>query len=254
MIICFSGTGNTALAARLMAKRLGEEKIMTIGRDYLSSVDLSNEKRVVWMFPIYSWGVPPVVKRLIRSIDMPGADTIPHFMVATCGDDAGLAHEMWRKCIQRRGWKAMAAHTVQMPNTYVLLPGFDVDSDRVRDEKLAALADSIDRVGHAIKCGSPISNVVRGRMPWVKTRLIYPLFMRFLSSPRPFHATDQCTSCGMCERQCPLHNINLHKGCPTWGNNCAMCLRCYHHCPARAIQYGSRTRSKGHYTPPTSLD
>ena len=34
---------------------------------------------------------------------------------------------------------------------------------------------------------------------------------------------------------------------PTWGPNCALCMRCYHLCPNHAINYGRETENKGQY-------
>ena len=34
---------------------------------------------------------------------------------------------------------------------------------------------------------------------------------------------------------------------PVWGDNCAMCLSCYHHCPKHAVEYGRQTMMKGQY-------
>ena len=86
-----------------------------------------------------------------------------------------------------------------------------------------------------------------GAFPKVKTYVLGGLFRKFLMSPKPFHATDACVSCGLCEQRCPVHNINLVEGKPQWGADCTMCLACYHACPQHAIHYGNRTKNKGQY-------
>jgi ferredoxin len=50
------------------------------------------------------------------------------------------------------------------------------------------------------------------------------------------HASDACSSCGLCERECPERNIRMNKANkPVFGLNCLMCLRCIYNCPEIAI-------------------
>ncbi|MCM1349179.1 MAG: EFR1 family ferrodoxin [Firmicutes bacterium] len=252
MILCFSACGNTAL----VAKRLGEllnENVVSITNSTPLTVDAANQQRIIWAFPIYSWGLPTIVRNFIKNVVLANADNMSHFMVATCGDDAGLADQMWRKELRLRGWHPRSAHTVIMPNTYVALPGFDVDPPTLTKTKLHNASERIAKVAHAIKCNSGINSITRGKAAWIKTRLIYPLFMKFLCSPRPFRSSVQCNGCGTCSCACPMGNIDIVNGHPVWSNRCVMCLACYHRCPQKCISYGSRTTGKGHYVAPRQL-
>lgn len=249
MILCFSGTGNSRAVALLLADILGEE-VTGISDSEPATVDLSGHKRLILCCPVHSWGLPKAVMRYLKKLTLTGAGLadIPQFLVMTCGDDAGLAHEQWRKVIRRRGWRPRCAHSVFMPNTYVTLPGFDVDSPELVEEKLATFPERVAEIAHAIKCNLPVDSVYKGRMAWFKTHIVYPLFMRFLTSPRPFNVDrSACISCGKCSRACPLANVTLTEGIPSWGKNCTLCLACYHVCPVKAIGYGRRTTRKGQY-------
>ena len=60
-----------------------------------------------------------------------------------------------------------------------------------------------------------------------------------------------CIGCGLCERSCPVQEIEIRNGKPVWvKEKCVMCLGCLHRCPKFAIQYGSRTKKHGQYTNP----
>lgn len=251
MIIWFSGTGNSRLVAEGLSDYLKDSSLVRITADTPDLLSVSEEESVVWVFPVYSWGVPPVVRNYIRRVTIVGGAR--HFMVCTCGDDCGLTYIMWRRLIRRRGWCAGGGFSVEMPNTYVSLPGFDVDCPEVMRKKLDSCGERIRFIGRAIRVGARIDTTVRGKFAWVKTKIIYPFFMRFLMSPKPFHHTDACVECGKCARICPLGNISIVKDGPKWGKNCAGCLACYHVCPHNAVQYGNRTRGKGHYICPEKV-
>ena len=62
-----------------------------------------------------------------------------------------------------------------------------------------------------------------------------------------FAVTDGCTSCGLCERICPVKNVRLENGIPEWLHHCEHCVACISWCPAQAIEYGDRTQSRRRY-------
>lgn len=269
MILWFSGTGNSREVAERLASRLDERMCELTPARLSTLTSIGNEKRIIWVFPVYSWGIPPYVRKVIDTL----AETvIPtdalHHLVVTCGDDTGLTAEMWRKALRKHGWKCGSAFSVQMPNNYVCMKGFDVDSTQIESEKLNAAPRRIEEVASALlrseETGEYVTDMVKGNFAWFKSKVIYPWFIRYAMSPKPFHYTNACISCGKCAAICPLDNItmsladdtpsagtgNRARRYPQWGNNCAGCLACYHVCPKHAVEYGKTTINKGQYLNP----
>lgn len=244
MIFCFSGTGNSRWIADTLARELNDRVIMI--NNVSDCCDISASERVVWVFPIYSWGLPPVVKTFIRKIKLECPE-VTHYMVCSCGDDIGLAHLQWRKEITRRGWMTMASYSVIMPNTYTLMKGFDVDSQDIVASKLQRAVSRVNEITQKIKSGDKTDDVNKGNWAWVKTHIIYPYFVKFCMSTKPFHITERCIGCGKCAKECPMKNIIMTNRRPQWNRNCALCLRCYHTCPQHAVEYGKETKCKGQY-------
>ena len=52
------------------------------------------------------------------------------------------------------------------------------------------------------------------------------------------HASNACTNCGWCARNCPRGNITMVDGKPTFDRHCVLCLRCVYGCPTHAIHAG----------------
>lgn len=254
MIFYFSGTGNSRHVAGCLHKELGG------GMSEISVVDFTTDlypgEFVGFVFPVYSWGVPPGVLKFIS--DLPEkfweevrVGHIPVWCVMTCGDEVAMAPEMLMKGLRRRGIEPESIWSVIMPNNYVLLPGFDVDSKEVEVSKLRNMPSRIKEVTEGIRSHRSVVDVTRGSWPRLKTRLVYPLFNRWGISPKKWSANEKCIGCGICAKRCPVGNIFMMEGRPKWQERCVSCLACYHYCPQRAVQYGKATRKKGQYHYPS---
>lgn len=266
MILWFSGTGNSRVVAERLAAGLSQQ-LRELTPDITASrfALLDGESSIIWVCPVYSWGIPPYVRSIMKNIDISaGGKPLTHHLVLTCGDDCGLASDMWRKDMSARGWTAGNAYSVIMPNNYVCMKGFNVDPVELAERKLAEAPARIDAVAAGIRAykpgDTPADDIVRGSFAWIKTRVIYPWFVRNAMSPKPFRYTKDCISCGKCAAACPLGNVTMQSGAPdssgrsrrrpSWGPSCAGCLACYHVCPRHAVMYGKSTVGKGQYMNP----
>lgn len=253
MIACFSGTGNSRLVADYIQDALGDELVRFAPGQMLNPKMINlrvTDGRVIWVMPVHAWGMPRAAARIIKSLSLISDSDVKHYLVITCGDDIGLADKQWRRVITRRKWNARSAFSVQMPNNYVFMRGFDVDPEELAAKKLEAMPARMAAVVDAIDNDDEIVDVVRGSYPWLKSRVLHPLFNMFCTSTKPFHATDACKGCGRCVRNCSVVTIHLVDGKPQWGKACNVCSRCYHCCPHHAIAYGNATKGKGQYICP----
>lgn len=272
MILWFSGTGNSRYVAERLAAELGQP-LRRLGPELRggSLTMPSGDTTVIWVCPVYSWGIPPYVRSIIQTLEINPLPAI-HHLVLTCGDDCGLAADMWRKDLAARSWRAGLAFSVTMPNNYVCMSGFDVDPQPLAEVKLSAAPQRILEIAGEIGSFSTTDgkirakaadDIIRGRFAWIKTRIIYPWFVRHAMSPKPFRHTNACISCGKCAAICPLRNISMQpapdtptandsrrRRYPQWQSDCAACLACYHVCPRHAVMYGGKTKDKGQYMNP----
>lgn len=135
-----------------------------------------------------------------------------------------------------------------MPDSYVCLPGFEVDKDELRKRKFSKAAKRIYEIAADIKDKRMRTDVFEGALPRTKSYILGNLFYKFLVKDKPFNVNSKCTGCGICQKSCPVSNIVLTGGRPSWKGNCEGCLNCYHSCPHHAINFGKSTMRKGQYT------
>lgn len=236
MIFYFSGTGNSAWAARQLACLTGDEACAITNLKELP--DLGNAKQIGFVFPVYAWGVPEIMADFAKKLPQSQAFT---FGVCTCGEDAGLTMKRFSKL-----YPLSSSYSLQMPNNYII--GSDTDSADEISQKIAAARKALERIAQEIRQQERVYRVHEGGRAGLKSHLINFGFNKFARSAKPFFAEDSCNGCGQCARNCPAHAITLRDGKPVWATQCFQCLRCINECPQQAIQYGKDTAGRRRYT------
>jgi 4Fe-4S binding domain protein len=270
MIFYFSGTGNSKWAAKTLALETGDT-LVSIPEVIKSdcSFTLEKDEHVGFIFPIHGWRVPNIVKEFLTKLKIKtlGEDTshIKHycFCLVTAGDSIGKAMERFQQQLKsvtvNDALSLKAVCSLIMPESYVGLPGMDVDTKEKELEKKELASKQLKEFSnilkqHPHKDSNQIwgwNQLIRGPIPSFFSGPVGGFFERFLITDKPFHVDSRrCVKCGICANVCPVGDIKGGLGFePEWLHNgkCLTCFSCYHHCPHHAIEFGKRTQKKGQY-------
>ena len=270
MIFYFSGTGNSKWAAKTLALETGDTLVSipeVINSD--CSFTLEKDEHVSFIFPIHGWRVPNIVKEFLTKLTIKtlGEDTshVKHycFCLVTAGDSIGKAMERFQQQLKsvtvNDALSLKAVCSLIMPESYVGLPGMDVDTKEKELEKKELASKQLKEFSnilkqHPHKDSNQIwgwNQLIRGPIPSFFSGPVGGFFERFLITDKPFHVDSRrCVKCGICANVCPVSDIKGGLGFePEWLHNgkCLTCFSCYHHCPHHAIEFGKRTQKKGQY-------
>lgn len=270
MIFYFSGTGNSKWAAKTLALETGDT-LVSIPEVIKSdcSFTLEKDEHVGFTFPIHGWRVPNIVKEFLTKLTIKtlGENTshVKHycFCLVTAGDSIGKAMERFQQQLKsvtvNDALSLKAVCSLIMPESYVGLPGMNVDTKEKELEKKELASKQLKEFSKILKQrphkdSNQIwgwNQLIRGPIPSFFSGPVGGFFERFLITDKPFHVDSRrCVKCGICANVCPVSDIKGGLGYePEWLHNgkCLTCFSCYHHCPHHAIEFGKRTQKKGQY-------
>ena len=250
MILYFSATGNSRYAAQKIAEQIGDRAENLFdrirNRDYSP---LESEKPWVLVVPTYSWQIPHIVEEWLEKTRLTGSKKL--YTVMTCGGNIGNAGAYIEKLCAKKGMEFCGCTDVVMPDNYIVMftPSTDEEAKRI----IADAESSILSAAEYIKNGKSFPKnkiTVNDRL---MSGAVNVMFYTLCVKASPFYATDDCVSCGHCEKVCPLGNIRIENGKPVWGKDCTHCMACICTCPKQAIEYGKKTKGKARYQFPENI-
>lgn len=227
--ICFSPTGGTKKVADVMASAWDCEKEEIDIFHLQEPFDRSFQKEDVCLVLVPSYGgrVPgPAVER-IRMFEGNGAKAI---LVAVYGNREfeDTLIEL-KDTLRESGFRCCAA--VSAVAQHSIFPQFGEGRPDERDKKeLLSFAEAIKEY---LEHGKLVPVRVPGNRPYRK----------YDGVPLKPVATKECTRCGLCARQCPVHAISIHSIHKIDKKKCISCMHCVEICPTHARKTSSFLRA-----------
>ena len=244
MILYFSGTGNSNYVAKRIADALGDEIVNL--NDRIKASDTSSVEtgeRVIIVTPTYAWRIPRVVRDWLRKTELRGAKQA--WFVMTCGSEIGNADKYNRDLCAEKAISCMGTAQIVMPENYIAM--FSAPQADEAREIVAQAEPSIDRAIAAIQANQPFAPTRNKLYDRFMSGPVNPIFYKFFVKADAFTVSDACIGCGQCAKRCPMNNVTLKDGKPSWGKNCTHCMACICYCPVSVIEYGKKSVGQPRY-------
>ena len=244
MILYFSGTGNSKFVAQRIAVALGD-KILNLN-DRIKASDTSlveTGERVIIVTPTYAWRIPRVVRDWLLRTEPRGAKRA--WFVMTCGSEIGNANKYNRNLCAEKAISCMGTAQIVMPENYIAM--FSAPQADEAREIVAKAEPNIDCVIASIQSNQPFAPARNNLYDRFMSGPVNPIFYKFFVKADAFTVSDACIGCGQCAKRCPMNNVTLKDGKPSWGKNCTHCMACICYCPVSAIEYGKKSVGQPRY-------
>jgi len=247
MILYFTGSGNSKYCAEKLGQLL-EDEVVNIA-DYLRENKCGNfhsDRPWVKCVHIYAAYIPLSVEKFIKESTFEGNNDF-YFIATLGGNEKGgsIAPKILEPLCNVIGKNYMGTAHISMPRNYIML--FSMPSEDECKEKLDSTDAVLPKYAEIIKNGSTMPPHKINKFEYITVKPFIGLYYKLLLSDKKFTVDDKCIGCGLCERKCPLGNINMVNGKPQWNGNCTHCTACINYCPVTAIQYGNKTQTKNRY-------
>lgn len=239
VLYVFSGTGNTLLAANMIARELSaldcSARVERVRFPRPAPPDPNGYDLAGFGYPIHAFNPPQPYLRyvaLLPAVKKP----MPAFIFKTSGEPFALnrcsSHALWRR-LSRRGFDVLSDTHLLMPyNIMFRYPDALVKQMYLHTGAMSRLiarrAAAGERDTLRWNVGALLVSWIL-RLEWLGARLNGPLCRA---------DRKQCVRCGQCVRECPMGNIRLEGGDIRFGMRCAMCMACAMGCPHNAVRAG----------------
>lgn len=251
-ILYFSGTGNSLQVAKDIGSELGKIDLCRIS-------SLIDEKEIKVnagifgiVFPVYYARLPLLVEKIVKKLKVNERTYI--FAAATYGGAAAGVLIKLKDILQKSGGTLNSGFLIHMPanNIFAYNPSAAKKDNKVFQREKIKIKKISDVIKQRKDSKCEVSKLIIDR---IIDKALIKITDRIMDEipvkDKKFWVTNSCNGCRLCEKICPVNNIEFHVNKPLWKHNCEQCTACIQYCPNEAIQWGKKTENRRRYTNPS---
>lgn len=246
IILYFSGTGNSKYIAELFSSKM-KCPCHSIEEDLNFKELVAKHETIVFCYPIYGSRVPRIMREFIRTVfkELENKKIIIFCTQLLFSGDGARA---FTDLFPRKYFQVIYAEHFCMPNNISDFKIFPITNGEKNRKYIIRARKKMNRICRDIKKG-----IIRkkgfhlfSKLLGLSQGLSWPKLEARMASA--WRADNSCNGCRICEKLCPVNNLEWNGRKMVQKNNCVICFRCVNKCPKRAITILSRSKVKEQYT------
>lgn len=250
-ILYFSGTGNSLQVAKDISNELGKAKLCKIALLVKEEEIIINSKVLGIVFPVYYARLPLVVERIVKKLKISKYTYV--FAAATYGGAAAGVLNKLKNILKNEDVVLNSGFLIRMPANNVF--SYNPSSLKRKAKVFERESKRVKEISNVIKerknCKAETSKLIIDTIiDKVTIKTTDKIMKNFYIRDKEFWVNDKCDGCRLCEKICPVKNIELILDKPTWNHTCERCTACIQYCPKEAIQFGKKTIKRRRYKNP----
>lgn len=244
-IFYFSSTGNSLYVAKRLKEKIENCELISIPKAYNQNIFEYNCEKAVIIFPLHCFGLPIIVDDFISKLKL-NENAYIFGVQVTGGGQSNTAFVQLNELLKNNNMKLSNSIEIKYISNYIR-SGRNATVERAQVE-LDNNEWKIDKLIEEVK-NKQIEEISNSKNAIHST--FYKLWKyKYKNRDKNFNVNDDCIGCKICEKICPVNNIELKTGKPGWKGNCIDCMACINNCPRNAINIGKSTIKKNRYKNP----
>ena len=251
VICCYSGSGNTKLACRYIAKNVRDVEFDLFNIVKGGTIDLT-QYDIVGLAAFTDFFAPSQVVQTFAE-NLPQQNGKPAFVFNTFGFISGKTIKVLEKWADAKGFQVIAGYSLHTPESYPpMIARGRAYVDAPNEKEMTRFNEFITELGQ-------LCAALEGSQPVTSKKVSVGLLNRLMPTAARTQARKDmgkkyvdeslCTQCGTCEKGCPYQAIKLAPFPVFDMDKCYGCWRCYNRCPQQAI-YTEKFRGGPFYPKP----
>lgn len=247
LIFYFSGTGNARQIAEWIKESVVRKdlkcSLYDISRTDISEITINSDTHIGIISPVHGFNYPHIMLDFIgrfpkghnRIILMDTRAGMKVGRIVTVGL-TGIAFYLSALILCIKGYKIVGMIPFDMPSNWLSIhPALRGKAlDYIFDKNHLRVEKHVKRLCDKGTDFTALRELVQDLLISPIAFLYYIIGRFFIA--KTFYASNRCTHCNRCIKQCPNSAIIKKSGHPYWTFKCESCMKCMNICPARAIE------------------
>jgi len=244
----FSGTGNSATVAHWI-KETAEQLSIQCNTYNISNLNnkqpihLDKNDLLIFTSPVHGFNYPPKMiqfllhfpkgKNKVVLMNTRAGMKIGRFITPGL---SGITFYLAALILKIKGYSIQGMIPVDLPSNWISVhPGLNQPTIEYMHQKIKI---KVQRNTEILLQGKQRFNAL---FEIIQDILISPIsflyyFIGRFMIAKTYYASDACTDCGLCVKNCPVNAIKKVHNRLYWTFNCESCMHCMSYCPHKAIE------------------